>query len=96
MEGRALLKGVIAFLREGGRIISSTLKEALKSVLEKLRVTPKRIILEFGEVRAVEMQNLYAKNGVFKWVPQLKAWLKDPTYKFWLGTLQINLKGFVQ
>ena len=31
LEGRALLRGVIAFIRGGGRVISFTLKEALKS-----------------------------------------------------------------
>jgi len=93
-KGRALLKGVIAFLRGGGRIVSSTLIEALEVIIRELRVTTRRRILRFGEVKAVEMDTQYAKRGIFKWVPQLKAWLRDQTYMFWLGTLQISIKEY--
>jgi hypothetical protein len=45
-----------------------------------------------GEIKALEMLTQYKERGVFKWVPQLKNWLRDPAYKFWLGTVQ-NMLG---
>ncbi len=41
-----------------------------------------------GEIKALEMLTHYGERGVFKWVPQLEAWLRDSAYKFWLGTVQ--------
>jgi len=41
-----------------------------------------------GLIKALEMLTQYRERGVFKWVPQLKDWLRDPAYKFWLGTVQ--------
>jgi len=90
---RALLKGVVAFLRSGGRVVSSTIIKALEAIVQELRVTTRRRILRFGEAKVVEMRAQYARRGIFRWAPRLKEWLRDQAYKFWLGTLQITLEG---
>lgn len=79
---KALLEAAIVYLRRGGRIASSTLRQALKTVLEKIRY-PKFAVsktLERGLERAC---NLAGK--VAGWVPQLLEWIKSEAYIFWLG-----------
>ena len=36
--------------------------------------------------KAIEILNKSEEGGVFTWASQLKYWLKDPDYIFWLGT----------
>jgi len=91
---RAFLKGVIAFLKCGGSIVSAAIIEALEAIVQELRVTTRRRIIMFGEAKAVEMCTQYTKRGVFRWVPHLKIWLNDVAYKFWLGTMQMSLQEF--
>lgn len=64
----------------------------LRVAFRELRITNRRVrILMDGEIKALEMLTQYRENGVFRWVPQLKAWLRDQAYKFWLGTTQTTL-----
>ena len=42
-------------------------------------------ILKRGFEKAIEILNKSEERGVFTWAPQLKYWLKDPDYIFWLG-----------
>jgi hypothetical protein len=45
-------------------------------------------ILKRGFRKAIEILNKSEEGGVFTWAPQLKYWLKDPDYIFWLGTVR--------
>ena len=45
-------------------------------------------IFKRGFRKAIEMLNKSEEGGVFAWAPQLKYWLKDPDYIFWLGTVR--------
>ncbi len=57
----------------------------LRSIFEKLENTIRRKIMSKGTERAKEILTKSEENGVFKWAPQLKLWIKDPKYIFWLG-----------
>ncbi len=46
-------------------------------------------IFKKGFEKAVELLEKSEEGvGVFTWAPQLKYWLKDPDYIFWLGTMR--------
>jgi len=46
-------------------------------------------IFKKGFEKAIEMLGKSEEGvGVFTWAPQLKYWLKDPDYIFWLGTMR--------
>jgi len=79
---RALLDAAIAYLRRGGRIASSLLKQALRTVLEGIRYPPFVVskILERGLERAY---NLAGK--VAGWAPRVLDWIRSEAYIFWLG-----------
>ena len=43
-------------------------------------------IFKRGFKKAIDLLHKYEEKEVFTWAPQLKHWLKDPDYIFWLGT----------
>ena len=45
-------------------------------------------IFKRGIWEAVEMLEKGEEEGVFIWAPELRNWLKDPNYIFWLGAMQ--------
>ena len=53
-------------------------------LIVKLLETSGARVFRRGLKKAVEM----LENGeeVFVWAPELKDWLRDPAYIFWLGT----------
>lgn len=86
---KGLLEICVRFTRDGARIVDATVISRLRVAFRALRITNRRVrILMDGEIKALEMLTQYEERGVFKWVPQLKVWLRDPAYKFWLGTVQ--------
>jgi hypothetical protein len=80
----------MTFVKGGGHLISSTLINALKTMIYTLQVTTRKRILKMGEIRAIEMQNQYEKSGVFQWASQLKNWITEPSFLLWLGAQKLN------
>jgi len=80
---KALFKAALCYLRRGGRIVSVSVLEKLRLLIEKLNETRGMRIFRKGFERAIEILNA-CKN--FAWFPSLKKWLKEPDYIFWLGT----------
>lgn len=79
---RGLLNGVIDYLRRGGKIKSPMLKQAIESIIERIRY-PKFIIsklIEKGLERAYALVNKIAK-----WAPQIVKWVRSEAYIIWLG-----------
>jgi hypothetical protein len=62
-----------------------SLVEAARQFLEELKELLGGVL--------VERVLLYGGNGVFKWAPSLRSWLKNPEYVFWLGLNQLALKS---
>ena len=81
---RALFKAAFCYLRRGGRIVSMSVLEKLRFLIDKLNETIRMRIFRKGFERAIEILNA-CKN--FAWSSSLKKWLKEPDYIFWLGTI---------
>ena len=81
---RALFKAALCYLRRGGRIVSVSVLEKLRFLIEKLNETIRMRIFRKGFKRAIEILNACEN---FAWSSSLKKWLKEPDYIFWLGTI---------
>jgi hypothetical protein len=66
-----------------GRIVNGIVVAMLEDIIGKLAETVKDRIFRVGLAKAEDMQKGYEE--VFKWAPELKEWLRDPDYIFWLG-----------
>lgn len=91
---RAMFRAAVWYARVRGRIINVRVVAQLLSVVKRLKASVGTRILEAGRGMAEEMLNQYERRGVFRWLPRLKAWLRDPAYVFWLGSVRISLQGF--
>lgn len=93
---KRLLEACVDFTRNGFRIVDKTVLARLRVAFRELGIVNRRVrVLVDGEVKALEMRTKFEEQNVFKWVPRLKAWLRDQAYKFWLGTMQISLESNV-
>ena len=76
------------YVKRGGSIVNEMLAEKLSLLVERLKETKGMRIFKRGFRKAIEILNKSEEGGVFTWAPQLKYWLKDPDYIFWLGTVR--------
>ena len=84
---KALYRASLWYAKHRGSIVNASLVEKLLGLVERLKETKGMKIFKRGFKKAVEM----LKKGeveVFAWAPQLKRWLRDPDYIFWLGTMR--------
>ena len=81
---RAFFKAALFYLRRGGRIVSVSVLEKLRFLIDKLNETIRMRIFRRGFERAIEILSACEN---FAWYPSLKKWLKEPDYIFWLGTI---------
>jgi hypothetical protein len=82
---RVFFRAAACYAKTRSRIINNSIIADLRMIAEKLISSIRRKIVSAGKERAGEMLTEFEDNGVFKWVPQLKKWLKDAKYVFWLG-----------
>lgn len=85
---KTLFRASLWYAKHRGSIVSASLVEKLSALVEKLKETKGMRIFKRGFEKAVEMLEKGKENRVFVWAPRLKAWLKDPVYIFWLGTMR--------
>ena len=85
---KALFRASLWYAKHRGSIVNTSLVEKLSALIEKLKETKGMKIFKKGFKKAVEMLDKYEEKGVFTWAPQLKHWLRDPDYIFWLGTMR--------
>ena len=85
---KALYMASLWYVKSRGSIVNATLVEKLLTLLKRLKETKGMRIIKRGSEKAVELFNKYEERGVFTWAPQLKHWLRDPDYIFWLGTMR--------
>jgi len=91
---RSMFRASVEYARVKGVIRNPTIVSRLIGIIRKLKATVKTRVLRVGKVKAVEMQNQYSLRGVFKWLPGLMAWLREPAYILWLGIVQTSLQQF--
>jgi hypothetical protein len=85
---KAMYRAAMWYVKHGGSIINEMLVEKLSALVERLKETKGMRIFKRGFDKALEIFNKSEERGVFTWAPQLKYWLKDPDYIFWLGTVR--------
>lgn len=84
---RALFRASLWYAKHRGIIVKASLVEKLLALVEKLKETKSMRIFKRGFGKAIEMFETCEEKGVFTWAPQLKDWLEDHDYIFWLGTV---------
>ncbi|MBO3798446.1 MAG: hypothetical protein QW506_01095 [Thermoproteota archaeon] len=88
---KAFFNATLLLAKLRGRLVNHSLVKAVRKIVSKLLETPLVRILQTGREKASSLLTLYRGNGVFKWAPDVKNWLKDPEYVFWLGVRQLAL-----
>ena len=84
---KALYRASLWYAKHRRSIVNVALVEKLMGLVERLKETKGMKIFKKGFKKAVEMlKKGEEEERVFTWAPQLKGWLKDPDYIFWLGT----------
>ena len=84
---KALYRASLWYAKHRGSIVNTLIVEKLLALVEKLKETKGMRIFKRGFEKAIEMLEK-GEEEVFSWAPQLKHWLKDPDYIFWLGTVR--------
>jgi hypothetical protein len=82
---RVFYRAATLYARMRSAIINNGIIAQLKIIAEKLKATIKRRIENAGLERRKEIITGFETTGVFKWIPQLRTWLMDAKYVFWLG-----------
>ena len=85
---KALFRASLWYAKYRGSIVNTSLVEKLLSLVEKLKQTKGMRIFKRGFEKAIEMLKKGEEGEVFTWAPQLKYWLRDLDYIFWLGTVR--------
>ena len=85
---KALYKASLWYAKHRGSIVNASLVEKLLELIGRLKETKGMRIFKRGSKKALEILKKGEEKGVFVWAPQLKDWLKDPDYIFWLGTVR--------
>ena len=88
---KALYRASLWYIRHLVSIVNGTLVEKLLVLVEMLEETKGMGIFKRGSKKAAKMLDKGEETGVFIWAPQLRYWLKDPDYIFWLGTVRFRL-----
>jgi hypothetical protein len=89
LKQRVLINGQRQKIEVARTIMETRLVQKLAELFDKLLETRGMKIFKRGYARAKALLDSGTeKNGeaVFAWAPQLKEWLRDADYIFWLGT----------
>lgn len=80
--------------RTRGRISNDELVKQVIDIVAKLSTSVRNRILRTGCQKAIIMSEIYGRSqGVFTWAPQLKEWLCDITFVWYIGVQGLSLKS---
>ena len=82
---KALYRAAMWYVKRGGSIVNKSLLENLSILVERLKETKGMRIFKRDFKSALEMLEKGEEKGIFVWAPELRNWLRDPNYIFWLG-----------
>jgi hypothetical protein len=83
---KGLYRAAMEYARKMKEIVNDMLVEKLSTLIRRLLETSGMRVFKRGFEKAMLLIEKYEQNGVFTWAPELKEWLKEPDYIFWLGT----------
>ena len=88
---RGLFRCALWMAKVRGQIRNAKLMVQVLRIALKLLESAGNKVLRAGRRRAMIMSQTYAKpGGVFSWVPEVRGWLNDPRYIWYLGVLELN------
>lgn len=87
---KAHFRAAMAYSKITGEIVNSTILKAVLDVIKRLTSPLKRMIWQRGLETAHAMRRQFGDKGVFDWCPQLRGWLEDHNYIFYLGVSSVN------
>ena len=82
---KAFYRAALTYAKIKRKIVNPDVISRLTEIIRKLILIPSLKIIKAGLERALQMKTIFEVNGVFKWCPKLKEWLKSPAYIMWLG-----------
>jgi hypothetical protein len=91
IEDRALFRCAFWVATVRGKISNTKLMVQVLKIAMKLVERVPSAILKVGRRRTALMFEIYGKPlGVFSWAPQVREWLNDSRYVWYLGVLGVN------
>lgn len=85
---KILYRASLWYAKHHGRIGNGMLGEKLLGFIEKLTETSGMRIFKRGLDKAVAILEKSEEEGLLRWAPSLRVWLRDPNYIFWLGAVR--------
>jgi hypothetical protein len=82
---RAFYRAALFYAKARNAIVNNRIVVDLEKIVERLRSSIRNKIMSVGAERVKEMLVRFEEKGVLGSVPQLKLWIKDARYVFWLG-----------
>jgi len=82
---RGLFRCALWVAKARGRIENFKLMVRVLAIAFKLLATPRMRIYRAGLARANELLRRFQVRGVFDWAPQVRGWLTEARYTFYLG-----------
>ena len=87
---RGFYRACLAYTRLRETIVNPKMVSLIGELVEKLTSTARIRALKAAVEEVDRVTSIYSRAGVFKWAPQVKAWLQDEVYMFWLGVTRLN------
>jgi hypothetical protein len=57
----------------------------LRDIIERITSKFREKIIRISSERTRKIIEIFYERDVFGWAPELKSWLNDPEFLFWLG-----------
>lgn len=89
---KALFNATMALAKMRSRIINRSLVDRIGGIVSRMLETVSSTLLRKGREKAAWLRELYSRNGVFAWLPQMRSLLQDPGYLTWLGLSTISFE----
>jgi hypothetical protein len=83
---KALYRCALWIAKTRGGIVNKTLVAQVLSIVQCFFQSIRSRITAVGRKRAENMMKICS--GIFRWAPQLKDWMRDANYIFYLGVIQ--------
>jgi len=91
MAEKGLFRCALWVAKARGRISNTRLIVQVLRIALKLLENFKSRVGKAGRERAMVMLEEYAKpGGVFSWAPQMREWLHNPRYVWYLGVMEVS------
>jgi len=85
---KALYRCAVCLARTRGFIVNRALVTKILNIMRCFSEDIRSLITAAGKKRARIMNGYGSQRRIFRWAPQVKEWLRDAQYVFYLGVIQ--------